>query len=225
MSYTYSYLPPELERKIFEIAATDHPKTIPTPPSGCSTGPSVPLLYRTPVMGPVMTLTFRDLLRAIPLCEGLQTLQLFNVGILGALQKMQLRVQRVSIIKREDLQSIDLASLPSTAADSLRLALARIANWTTLHVWSIRSGTPPSWDRRRDSEHQSTYVDPRCVLMFYPTEPGPWVDDWEVGAAGGNDFWARAEVLINKRRRGEIEPGMFYVITAFDPITTQRERA
>ncbi|KAJ7195983.1 hypothetical protein C8J57DRAFT_1421242 [Mycena rebaudengoi] len=279
MSYTYSYLPPELERKIFEIAATDHPKTIPTL---LLVAQRVlqwiePLLYRTPVMGPVRgqnnsrlnpaallrarlkhirhlllyagdDLTFRDLLRAIPLCEGLQTLQLFNVGILGALQKMQLRVQRVSIIKREDLQSIDpslplfrtlthlemrsrndyadlnFAQLPALTHLSFYCGrfspscFGRIANWTTLHVLVNKIWYTPSWDRRRDSEHQSTYVDPRCVLMFYPTEPGPWVDDWEVGAAGGNDFWARAEVLINKRRRGEIEPASRFWIEESDQI-------
>ncbi|KAJ7209409.1 hypothetical protein C8J57DRAFT_1484284 [Mycena rebaudengoi] len=263
-----SLLPPELEWKIFEIAATDHPKTIPTL---LLVARRVlqwiePLLYRTLVMGqqnsrldPAALLrlqparlkhirhllscnefTFRDLLRALPLCEGLQTLQVHNMWILAPLQKMQLSVQRVSIIRSEDLRYLSDPSLPPfrtlthlemiggndvdlnftqlPALTHLSFYTARpppsffhrIANWTTLRVLINKIWVRASWNKRH--EHQSTNVDPRCVLMFLSARQSLWVEDWIIGAAGGKDFWARAELFIDKRRRGEIEPGMFLAL-------------
>jgi hypothetical protein len=48
--------------------------------------------------------------------------------------------------------------------------------------------------------------DPRLVLM---TIAGSMehIADWEARAEGGQDFWARAEKFIAKKKGGEIEPG------------------
>ncbi|KAJ7239499.1 hypothetical protein C8J57DRAFT_1478395 [Mycena rebaudengoi] len=46
--------------------------------------------------------------------------------------------------------------------------------------------------------------DPRLVLMTHFL--GEYVAEWEVGIKGGQDFWARAEKFIAKKKRGEIKP-------------------
>ncbi|KAJ7255712.1 hypothetical protein C8J57DRAFT_1345456, partial [Mycena rebaudengoi] len=48
----------------------------------------------------------------------------------------------------------------------------------------------------------SDFVDPRLVLI--PLED--YLADWAAGAKGGQDFWARAERFVAKKRRGEIKP-------------------
>ncbi|KAJ7091059.1 hypothetical protein C8R44DRAFT_891749 [Mycena epipterygia] len=65
-------------------------------------------------------------------------------------------------------------------------------------LWSDRQFGPmfPSTLTFFFSEHIN---DPR-VVMFQPTNPH---EDWEIGARGGEDFWARADEVVRKRRAGE----------------------
>ncbi|KAJ7776168.1 hypothetical protein B0H16DRAFT_1879572 [Mycena metata] len=50
-----------------------------------------------------------------------------------------------------------------------------------------------------------TSTDPRVVLMIVPN----CSEDWKIGAEGGDDFWARAETFVARKRRGEIEKNCF----------------
>jgi hypothetical protein len=42
---------------------------------------------------------------------------------------------------------------------------------------------------------------------------------WIVQTRGGTDFWARADAFVEKKRRGEIEPGSFNHPDCFSPIS------
>ncbi|KAJ6598161.1 hypothetical protein DFH09DRAFT_1271973, partial [Mycena vulgaris] len=57
-------------------------------------------------------------------------------------------------------------------------------------------------------------ADPRFVLMNMIG----WAKDWEVGTQGGKDEWARAELFIAKKRRGEIKPASRCWIETSDNI-------
>ncbi|KAJ7255664.1 hypothetical protein C8J57DRAFT_598725 [Mycena rebaudengoi] len=46
--------------------------------------------------------------------------------------------------------------------------------------------------------------DPRFVLMTLDVDG--YLADWRAGAKGGQDFWARADRFIAKKKRGEIKP-------------------
>jgi hypothetical protein len=48
--------------------------------------------------------------------------------------------------------------------------------------------------------------DPRFVLMWLSNDE--YTEDWKVGVERGRDFWARAELFVAKRKRGEIQPGL-----------------
>ncbi|KAJ7499949.1 hypothetical protein FB451DRAFT_1207059 [Mycena latifolia] len=52
--------------------------------------------------------------------------------------------------------------------------------------------------------------DPRSVLMSVDD----FLNDWEVGARGGEDFWVRAERFIEKRRAGEIKASDYVIYPA-----------
>ncbi|KAJ7252458.1 hypothetical protein C8J57DRAFT_1237826 [Mycena rebaudengoi] len=56
----------------------------------------------------------------------------------------------------------------------------------------------------RENWYQSP-GDPRLVLMGI-TDTDAGIADWQAGARGESDMWARAERFIAKRRRGEIQP-------------------
>ncbi|KAJ7779135.1 hypothetical protein B0H16DRAFT_1501619 [Mycena metata] len=44
------------------------------------------------------------------------------------------------------------------------------------------------------------------------------IEEWVVGSRGGNDFWARAEAFIAKKRRREIQPDWRYWIEDADGV-------
>ncbi|KAJ7776163.1 hypothetical protein B0H16DRAFT_1449609 [Mycena metata] len=50
-----------------------------------------------------------------------------------------------------------------------------------------------------------TTTDPRVVLITVSS----YDEDWKTGAKGGDDFWARAETFVARKRRGEIEKNCF----------------
>ncbi|KAJ7079911.1 hypothetical protein C8R44DRAFT_895590 [Mycena epipterygia] len=63
-----------------------------------------------------------------------------------------------------------------------------------------------SWSQLRLVEalvSRGTYTaiatDPRFVVLLAENR----IRDWDVGAQGGNDYWARADELVRKRRSGE----------------------
>ncbi|KAJ6604037.1 hypothetical protein B0H10DRAFT_1957524 [Mycena sp. CBHHK59/15] len=43
--------------------------------------------------------------------------------------------------------------------------------------------------------------EPRFIVTICPK----YETDWQVGAWGGDDYWRRADILINKRKSGEID--------------------
>ncbi|KAJ7628260.1 hypothetical protein DFH06DRAFT_1226633 [Mycena polygramma] len=51
----------------------------------------------------------------------------------------------------------------------------------------------------------ATIRDDRGVVMVIPD----YQTDWEIGARGGADFWARAEEFISRKHRGEIDRGCY----------------
>ncbi|KAJ7776167.1 hypothetical protein B0H16DRAFT_1879571 [Mycena metata] len=50
-----------------------------------------------------------------------------------------------------------------------------------------------------------TTTDHRVVLMTVSS----CSEDWDIGAEGGDDFWARAETFVARKRKGEIEKNCF----------------
>ncbi|KAJ6573610.1 hypothetical protein B0H10DRAFT_1964017 [Mycena sp. CBHHK59/15] len=48
-------------------------------------------------------------------------------------------------------------------------------------------------------DHEVFVTDPRFVLLMV-TDP---LEDWETGARGGEDYWARADALVKTRRAGQ----------------------
>ncbi|KAF7364150.1 hypothetical protein MSAN_01074200 [Mycena sanguinolenta] len=70
-------------------------------------------------------------------------------------------------------------------------------------IWPTLSATVHDWE-------------PRFLAMALTTED--YILDWEAGLRGGSDFWARADVFVAMRRRGEIEPESRYWIEERDGI-------
>ncbi|KAJ6520965.1 ankyrin repeat-containing domain protein [Mycena vulgaris] len=95
------------------------------------------------------------------------------------------------------------------SADLLRQALVECP---TLHV-VVRL-----WFQRKEAEDFVTYPknDSRLVVMWLAKN---YRADWETGAYGGDDFWARAEQFLERKMRGEIEtqPGGAY---SYSPSTS-----
>ncbi|KAJ7259208.1 hypothetical protein C8J57DRAFT_1515284 [Mycena rebaudengoi] len=253
MSHTCPSFPLELERDIFEIAATHwHPKTMPTLLVVARRVRQwiEPLLYRTLVMGregcllnPTALLHIQpttlkhvqnllvwntlacrsDLLRVLPLCSGVQRLAFFDIPnappVLPALEQMPLPVQYLSLIKTSALDLIDptrplfrtlthldmIDGIVERPLDFNFAELPALTHLSMLHVLVSKIWIWTAW--YSGQAHQSTDVDPRFVMMFLRPFPNLWVDDWTVGATGGNDFWTRTELFIDKRRRGKVEPG------------------
>ncbi|KAJ6592439.1 hypothetical protein B0H19DRAFT_1087834 [Mycena capillaripes] len=52
-----------------------------------------------------------------------------------------------------------------------------------------------------------TIRDPRVVVAMI----ADYTKDWETGARGGVDYWDRAEVFIDRKRRGEIENDCYFL--------------
>ncbi|KAF7369321.1 hypothetical protein MVEN_00260400 [Mycena venus] len=55
-----------------------------------------------------------------------------------------------------------------------------------------------------DPERLPSIADVRFMAMVISDED--YLEDWVFGTKGGLDFWARADIFIAKKRRGEIKP-------------------
>ncbi|KAJ7255661.1 hypothetical protein C8J57DRAFT_598712, partial [Mycena rebaudengoi] len=91
----------------------------------------------------------------------------------------------------------ELPALTHLCVSDLQPLLSILKNCEKLHVlvhmYSFRV------------EFKQDFVDdPRLVLMTL--SPQEYITDWVAGAKGEQDFWARAEMFVAKRKRGEIEP-------------------
>lgn len=82
-----------------------------------------------------------------------------------------------------------------SADSACRGALAHCAGLKVLVIiwWST------SILKMRAPEHAPLATDPRFVMLVVENE----LTDWVAGARGGEDYWARAEAHIEKRRLGE----------------------
>ncbi|KAJ6485379.1 hypothetical protein C8R47DRAFT_1130004 [Mycena vitilis] len=62
-------------------------------------------------------------------------------------------------------------------------------------------------DDNSEPNHLMSIDDVRVVCMALGDVE--YEEDWVIGTRGGLDFWARADVFISKKRRGEIKPSEF----------------
>ncbi|KAJ7673875.1 hypothetical protein DFH06DRAFT_1292679 [Mycena polygramma] len=70
----------------------------------------------------------------------------------------------------------------------------------------------PFWSQHQCTEatriaENLTVNDPRVVVMVVAS----YLEDWEIGARGGDDLWIRAEQFISRKRRGEIKDNCFFL--------------
>ncbi|KAJ7097521.1 hypothetical protein C8R44DRAFT_889065 [Mycena epipterygia] len=110
-----------------------------------------------------------------------QTPVYYNTGRLPSLS--HLCVDSISYVARPPLRRI------LEECKKLEVLVCMFHNQRTLKVSSTVT-------RATGSEID----DPRIVTMVM--DDGEYVKDWKVGAAGGRDFWVRAEEIIAKRRSG-----------------------
>ncbi|KAJ7256890.1 hypothetical protein C8J57DRAFT_1343247 [Mycena rebaudengoi] len=234
--YTPPSFPPELEREIFEIAATEHPETIPTL---VLVAHRVlhwiePLLYRTllltrnlPQDKTALLLAaqrtpakFTKYVRNLLLWPGDTSLH-FDCAIL--LMSLCSGTSRLALFdpKHTMLPAIDNMRVDHLSA--LKVPIAQLPALTHLCV-----------NEKQDLPLLLSIVkkcDKLCVLvnMYWSqfdleeAQPAPdfaddprfvlmaldseeYIADWVAGAKSGQDFWVRAEKFIAKRKRGEITP-------------------
>ncbi|KAJ7241598.1 hypothetical protein C8J57DRAFT_1368927 [Mycena rebaudengoi] len=284
MSHPCPSIPLELEREIFEIAATHHPETMPTL---LLVAQRVlqwiePLLYRTLVVGPTTLVlsgiaaerldpadllhlqpaklkhvqhlflwdSSSDLLPVLPLCVHVEWLGLRSEDplILTAFEAMPLALQHFSFINSSTLGAIDpsrplfrtlthldmsaeaegqpldfqIAQLPALTHLGMHGArpppffLDLLRSFPRLHVLVSKMWFWSPWNAAQP--HQPIDPDPHFVMMFAEASINHFVQEWTLGAQGGKDFWARAELFIDKRRRGEIKPASRFWIEEQDQI-------
>ncbi|KAJ6564384.1 hypothetical protein B0H19DRAFT_1140926 [Mycena capillaripes] len=80
-----------------------------------------------------------------------------------------------------------------------------LARCTNLEALIDMYGFQPKPDR----DPMRSIDDARFVVMVLLDDA--YEKDWVIGTRGGSDFWARAEMFIAKKRRGEIEPRLSYL--------------
>ncbi|KAJ7161920.1 hypothetical protein C8R43DRAFT_991770 [Mycena crocata] len=59
---------------------------------------------------------------------------------------------------------------------------------------------PPPTSNIEYSDPCLLWIDPRFVMIKGPFAFGPALQDWQMGAHSGRDYWARADEMIAKRR-------------------------
>ncbi|KAF8209522.1 hypothetical protein K438DRAFT_1960519 [Mycena galopus ATCC 62051] len=96
--------------------------------------------------------------------------------------------------------------LRSALTECPRLVLVVTAFWNSGFLATSRA-----WR----FEQQLTVIDSRVVVMVVPD----YDKDWETGARGGDDFWARAETFLARKRQGEIESTCYFIDERNNPET------
>jgi hypothetical protein len=66
----------------------------------------------------------------------------------------------------------------------------------------------PEWGLADICARLAIYDEPRFVLFTLDNSVHAFARDWERGRRGKKDFWTVAEGFVQKKRRGEITPGM-----------------
>ncbi|KAJ6592461.1 hypothetical protein B0H19DRAFT_1245335 [Mycena capillaripes] len=61
-------------------------------------------------------------------------------------------------------------------------------------------------DPRDASSFAETLYDPRVVVMMVLD----YKEDWKTGARGGDDYWARADAFVARKRKGEIKSDSYF---------------
>ncbi|KAJ7444653.1 hypothetical protein B0H11DRAFT_1880658 [Mycena galericulata] len=267
------FLPPELEREIFELSAYLHPESA---PKLLLVAPRVltwiePLMYRVisieedsaPVLHVLRfkppqfldknvqhllldSVTDDAVEEILSACTRVRSLVLLpsSPSVLSAV--LRLRPQKLAI----DLDSLfggtDLVdfSLPLfttiTHLDMFDVLSEFIGPWPNLALLpalthlAILARTPfdvkiqvlrncprvevlVSMHTRPESVEELTFAeDARFVSMILPTSD--YKTDWDSGANGGIDFWARADKFVSMKRRGQIKPNSRHWIVPEDGI-------
>jgi hypothetical protein len=96
-----------------------------------------------------------------------------------------------------------LTHLSLNEEQNLSLLRSLLSSCENLHVLVNMHWKQLDLERARQAP--DLVDDLRFVLMALDTDE--YVADWRVGANGGQDFWARADRFVTKRKRGEISPG------------------
>ncbi|KAJ7255562.1 hypothetical protein C8J57DRAFT_1655051 [Mycena rebaudengoi] len=162
----------------------------------------------------------------VAMSKGSDSLVFINISTLDAIDPSRplfRTLTHLDMFAGIEGQPLDFEFTQFTALTHLRMHgdrrppffIALLARCPRPHV--LVSNIHPYWNRQQ--AHQSINIDMRFVMMSTGINVNLFVEDWSLGAQGGKDFWARAALFIDKRRRGEIEPGKYSspVLTAFDP--------
>ncbi|KAJ7182917.1 hypothetical protein C8R43DRAFT_1116531 [Mycena crocata] len=255
---TSAAFPPEMERKIFETAASLHPAS-----ELLATLPLVahrvrlwidPLLYRNLVVRNVIfwdhirddgqTPGIENFLPFLSICSGIRNLALSD---LAASTVQELRDPTSEMAASLSTLQIEQLTLPFTVFISLpghflftsitHLCLADYANLIFTDLFDLPLDACPSLTHLcvtgntisvsadvlrttlRDNRSLQLVVcmladpgardvaeyhdnleisDPRFMLVVM--NAAEYLEDWRAGAAGGRDFWVRAEEFVAKRR-------------------------
>ncbi|KAJ7662783.1 hypothetical protein DFH06DRAFT_1296356 [Mycena polygramma] len=79
------------------------------------------------------------------------------------------------------------------------MVLSDCKSLRALIVFKIQPGPSPTMDRLSN--------DPRFMMMMVQN----YTADWQQGVLTGDDYWARADAFIAKRKTGEIDRSTFFV--------------
>ncbi|KAJ7446008.1 hypothetical protein B0H11DRAFT_2290743 [Mycena galericulata] len=267
------FLPPELERTIFELSVHLHPGSA---PKLLLVAHRVltwidPLIYRVisiernsdPILHTlhlkptqffddnvrhlfVDRLTGDALVEILSACTRIQSLVLLAPKPYARSAVLRLRPQKLAIELDSLFGDTDLVdfSLPLfttiTRLDLIEIISEFIKPWSNLALLpalthlALLAHTPPdvtiqilrSCPRvevlvrmhiNTNSFKESRFIeDVRFVSMILLTTD--YKTDWESGANGGMDFWARADKFVAMKRRGEIKPNSRHWIVPEDGI-------
>ncbi|KAJ6471757.1 hypothetical protein C8R47DRAFT_1324843 [Mycena vitilis] len=107
------------------------------------------------------------------------------------------------------LPALTHLALPPSIGDILPRVLAECATLVVLVI--------STWSSRREpsvlsfAETLTIHCDPRVVVMTMSTK---YSVEWRIGLRAGDDFWARAERFILRKRAGEIDSTCYLLLAA-----------
>ncbi|KAJ7038402.1 hypothetical protein C8F04DRAFT_1089039 [Mycena alexandri] len=173
------------------------------------------------------------------ICTGIQSLAFIPCGTpssllptLATLRPRQLWMRIDSLVFKTDLCRPMLTCVTHLALwDRVTFIHSDIAAWlsllamfpslTHLMIIAAKPSLAPhilasSKNNISDSLKELDNADDRYVIVNIGVHK--FAEQWLMGARGGNDFWARAEHFIAKKRHGEIQPVWRYWIEDADGI-------